>query len=202
MLCSRFLRPPGAIRHGRLYTLSERYFERMRQAYEWSLKKTLDHGLATLSLSGLMLVATIYLFIIAPKGFLPSEDTNQIIGFTEANQGISFESMQKHQKEIAAIISENPNVEAIMSSDGPTGSSPASNTGRLNIRLKPRNQRDLSVDEIIQELRPKLSVVPGIQVFLQNPPPIRIGGRPTENQDQITLQGAASGALLPYAPRF
>jgi HAE1 family hydrophobic/amphiphilic exporter-1 len=147
-------------------------------------------------------VATIYLFIIVPKGFLPSEDTNQIIGFTEANQGISFESMQRHQKEVAAIISENANVEAFMSSIGPSGSSPASNTGRLNIRLKPRNQRDLSVDEVIQELRPKLSAVPGIQVFLQNPPPIRIGGRLTKSQYQFTLQGTDLDALYHYAPIF
>ena len=202
MLCSRFLLPPGAIRHGRFYALSERYFRRMLKAYAWSLKKTLDHGLATLIFSGLILVATTYLFIIVPKGFLPSEDTNQIIGFTEANQGISFESMQKHQKEVAAIISENANVEAFMSSIGPSGSSPASNTGRLNIRLKPRNQRDLSVDEIIQELRPKLSAVPGIQVFLQNPPPIRIGGRLTKSQYQFTLQGTDLDALYHYAPIF
>jgi len=202
MLCSRFLLPPGAIRHGRFYALSERYFRRMLKAYAWSLKKTLDHGLATLIFSGLILVATTYLFIIVPKGFLPSEDTNQIIGFTEANQGISFESMQKHQKEVAAIISENANVEAFMSSIGPSGSSPASNTGRLNIRLKPRNQRDLSVDEIIQELRPKLSAIPGIQVFLQNPPPIRIGGRLTKSQYQFTLQGTDLDALYHYAPIF
>jgi len=202
MLCSRFLRPPGAIRHRRLYALSERTFVRMLQAYEWSLKKTLDHSLATLILSGLILVATIYLFIIVPKGFLPSEDTNQIMGFTEASQGISFESMQKHQKEVAAIISEDPNVEAFMSSIGPSGSSPGANTGRLNIRLKPRNQRDLSVDEVIQELRPKLSAVPGIQVFLQNPPPVRIGGRLTKSQYQFTLQGTDLDALYHYAPIF
>jgi HAE1 family hydrophobic/amphiphilic exporter-1 len=202
MLCSRFLRPPGAIRHGRLYTLSERYFERMLQAYQWSLKKTLDHGLATLILSGLIFVATIYLFIIVPKGFLPSEDTNQIMGFTEANQGISFDLMQKHQKAIAAIISNNPNVEAFMSSIGPSGSSPSSNTGRLNIRLKPRNQRVLSADQIIQELRPKLFTVPGIQAFLQNPPPVRIGGRLTKSQYQFTLQGTDLDALYRYAPIF
>ena len=202
MLCSRFLRPPGAIRHGWLYTLSERYFERMLQAYEWSLKKTLDHGLATLILSGLILVATIYLFIIVPKGFLPSEDTNQIMGFTEANQGISFDLMKKHQKEIAAIISANPNVEAFMSSIGPSGSSPSSNTGRLNIRLKPRNQRVLSADQIIQELRPQLFTVPGIQAFLQNPPPVRIGGRLTKSQYQFTLQSTDLDALYRYAPIF
>jgi HAE1 family hydrophobic/amphiphilic exporter-1 len=200
MLCSRFLRPPGAIRHGRLYQLSERTFKRMLEAYDWSLKKTLDHGPATLILSALILVATGYLFIIVPKGFLPSEDTNQIIGFTEASQGISFAAMEKRQKEVAAVISEDPNVEAFMSSIGPTGSSPASNTGRLNIRLKPRSERDRTVDEIIQELRPKLSTIPGIQVFLQNPPPVRIGGRLTKSQYQITLQGTDLDALYRYAP--
>jgi len=200
MLCSRFLRPPGAIRHGRLYQLSERTFKRMLEAYDWSLKKTLDHGPATLILSALILVATVYLFIIVPKGFLPSEDTNQIIGFTEASQGISFAAMEKRQKEVAAVISEDPNVEAFMSSIGPTGSSPASNTGRLNIRLKSRSERDRTVDEIIQELRPKLSTIPGIQVFLQNPPPVRIGGRLTKSQYQITLQGTDLDALYRYAP--
>ena len=200
MLCSRFLRPPGAIRHGRVYAVSERYFKGMLQAYEWSLKKTLDHRLATLILSGLILVATIYLFMIVPKGFLPSEDTDQIIGFTEAIQGISFDSMAAHQKEVAAVISQDPNVAAFMSSIGPSGGSPGSNTGRLNIRLKPRKQRNLSADEIIQELRPKLAAIPGIQVFLQNPPPVRIGGRTTKSQYQFTLQATDAEALYRYAP--
>jgi HAE1 family hydrophobic/amphiphilic exporter-1 len=200
MLCSRFLRPPGAIRHGRLYAASERYFKGMLQAYEWSLRKTLDHRLATLILSGLILVATVYLFMIVPKGFLPSEDTDQIVGFTEAAQGISFDSMGAHQKEVAAVISQDPNVAAFMSSIGPSGGSPGSNTGRLNIRLKPRKQRNLSVDEIIQELRPKLATIPGIQVFLQNPPPVRIGGRMTKSQYQFTLQATDTDALYRYAP--
>ncbi len=200
MLCSRFLRPPATMRHGRFYALSEQAYAGMLKAYEWSLRKTLDHGLATLILSGLILVATVYLFIIIPKGFLPSEDTGQIIGFTEANQGISFEAMQKRQKEVAAVISEDPHVEAFMSSIGPSGSSPASNTGRFTIRLKSRNERDRSVDQIIQDLRPKLSAIPGIQVFLQNPPPVRIGGRLTKSQYQFTLQGTDLDALYRYAP--
>jgi len=200
MLCSRFLRPPGSIRHGRLYALSERAYAVMLRAYEWSLQKTLDHGLATLILSGLILVATGFLFVIVPKGFLPSEDTNQIIGFTEADQGISFEAMQKRQKEVAATISQDPHVAAFMSSIGPSGSSPASNTGRLNIRLKPRKERDRSADQVIQDLRPKLAPIPGIQVFLQNPPPVRIGGRLTKSQYQFTLQGTDLEALYRYAP--
>jgi HAE1 family hydrophobic/amphiphilic exporter-1 len=200
MLCSRFLRPPETLRHGRLYGLSERAYAGMLRAYDWSLRKTLDHGPATLILSGLILVATVYLFIIVPKGFLPSEDTNQVFGFTEADEGISFEAMQKRQKAVAAVISEDPHVAAFMSTIGPTGSSPASNTGRLNIRLKPRKERDRSADEVIQDLRPKLSTIPGIQVFLQNPPPVRIGGRLTKSQYQFTLQGTDLEALYHYAP--
>ena len=200
MLCSRFLRHPGTIRHGRVYAISERYFQHMFTAYEWSLKKALEHRPAILILSGLILVATIYLFMIVPKGFLPSEDTGQIIGFTEATQGISFDSMGAHQKEVAAIISQDPNVEAFMSSIGASGGSPATNTGRLNIRLKPRKERELSADEIIQELRPKLSAIPGIQVFLQNPPPVRIGGRLTKSQYQFTLQATDTDLLYRYAP--
>ncbi len=87
-----------------------------------------------------------------------------------------------------------------MSSIGPSGSSPSTNTGRLNIRLKPRNERAQSADQIIQELRPKLFSVPGIQAFLQNPPPVRIGGRLTKSQYQFTLQGTDLEALYQYAP--
>jgi HAE1 family hydrophobic/amphiphilic exporter-1 len=200
MLCSRFLRPPETMHHGRLYATSERYFEGMRKVYEWSLKRVLNHPLATITFSGMILVASIYLFMIIPKGFLPSEDTGQIFGFTEAAQGISFESMVRHQQEIAAIIAKDPNVESFMSAVGASGISVASNTGRVFIRLKPRKERRLSVDEIIQELRPKLATVPGIQVFMQNLPPIRIGGVLTKSQYQFTLQSPDTDELYRYAP--
>jgi hydrophobic/amphiphilic exporter-1 (mainly G- bacteria), HAE1 family len=200
MLCSRFLRPPETVRHGRLYDMSERYFQRMRQAYEWSLLRVLNHRVVTLIVSGLTLAATAYLFVIIPKGFLPSEDTGQIFGFTEAAQGISFSAMAERQKEIAAIIAKDPNVDSFMSGIGVSGVSVASNTGRVFIRLKPRKERHLNVDEIIQELRPKLAAVPGIQVFMQNLPPIRIGGLLTKSQYQFTLQSPDTGELYRYAP--
>ncbi len=188
MLCSRFLRPPSAEQHGRLYAASERAFQGLLNAYEWSLRRVLNHRVAAMILSIVLLVATAYLFVRIPKGFLPSEDTGQVFGFTEAQQGISFDSMAQHQQMINAILRQDPNVEAFSSSIGASGISVASNAGRVFMRLQPRSQRRLGADEVIQELRPKLAAVPGIQVFLQNLPPIRIGGQLTKSQYQFTLQ--------------
>jgi len=196
MLCSRFLRPPSAEKHGRLYAVSERFFEGMLGTYRWSLKRVLRHRLATLLVSNLVLLATLYLFVVTPKGFLPSEDTGQIFGFTEAAQGISFEDMVRHQQAVAAVVSQDPGVDSFMSSVF------SGNSGRVFIRLKPRSQRELGADEIIQRLRSKLARVPGIQVFLQNVPPINVGGRLTKSQYQFTLQGPDIQELYEHAPKL
>jgi HAE1 family hydrophobic/amphiphilic exporter-1 len=172
----------------------------MLTTYEKSLTYVLRHRFATLVLSILILGSTLYLFLMIPKGFLPSEDTGQIFGFTEAAQGISFEAMSRHQQDLAAIIGQDPNVDSFMSGIGASGVSVAPNTGRVFIRLKPHNQRRMNVDEIIQSLRPKLDAVPGIQAFLQNVPPIRIGGLLTKSQYQFTLQSPDTEALYRYAP--
>jgi hydrophobic/amphiphilic exporter-1 (mainly G- bacteria), HAE1 family len=195
MLCSRFIRPAGAERHGRLYLLMERFFDNMLRTYEWTLKLVLRHRLTILVLTIVLTVATGFLFTKIPMGFLPSEDTGQIFAFTEAAQGISFEDMVKHQKALAAIVSEDPNIAAFMSAVGASGVSVANNTGRMFMRLKPRKERTLSADEIIQELRPKLSQVPGIMMFMQNLPAIRIGGTLTKSQYQFTLQSPDTGEL-------
>jgi HAE1 family hydrophobic/amphiphilic exporter-1 len=135
-----------------------------------------------------------------PKGFLPSEDTSQIFGFTEAAQGISFDAMMELQKKVAAIVAKDPDVDSFMSSVGAGGVVTASNTGRIFIRLKPRAQRKLSADEVIHELRPKLANIPGIQVFLQNVPPIVIGGILTKSQYQYALQSPDTDLLFRFAP--
>ncbi len=199
MLCSRFLRPPQTEKHGRIYAVSERGFNAMLAAYEKSLQYVLRHRIATLAVTFSILAATIYLFTIMPMGFLPSEDTGQIFAFTEAKQGISFDSMKQHQLELASIVSKDPNVSSFMSAIGSSGMSASSNTGRMFIRLKPRAERKLSADEIIQELRKKASKVIGIQMFMQNLPPIRIGGKLTKSQYQFTLQGPDTGELYKSA---
>jgi HAE1 family hydrophobic/amphiphilic exporter-1 len=199
MLCSKFLRPPAAERHGRLYTTTERFFSGMFNTYRWSLQKVLQHKRATLMVSILSLVVTIVLFRISSYGFLPSDDTGQIFGFTEAAQGISFQSMVEHQQALADIVREDPNVHSFMSSAGAGGPNVAGNTGRIFIRLKPHSERRLSADEVIEALRPKLAKVPGIQIFLQNPPPIRIGGQLTKSQYQFTLQSPDTKELYEHA---
>ena len=195
MLCSRFLRPPAEQHHGRLYAASERAFQGLFGAYRQSLDVVLRHRPATMVASGVLLLATVWLFVAIPKGFLPSEDTGQIFGFTEAVQGISFESMAAHQKALAAMVQQDPNVEAFSSSIGASGPNAAGNQGRIFIRLKDRDARRLSADEVIQELRVKAASIPGIRVFLQNPPPIRIGGQLTKSLYQLTLQGPDTDEL-------
>jgi HAE1 family hydrophobic/amphiphilic exporter-1 len=200
MLCSRFLSPSHPEHHSRIYDLSERFFDGMLRGYNRSLKVVLRHRFATLILSNLIFATTLYLFVIMPKGFLPSDDTGQIFGITEAVQGISFDSMMEHQQRIAAIVRKDPNVDSFMSGVGPIGTMVGSNTGRVFIRLKSRSERRMNADQVIQQLRPKLASVPGIRVFMQNPPPIRIGGTLTKSQYQFTLQSPNTKELFESAP--
>src|SRR5215472_7016469 len=201
MLCSRFLKPANEQRHGYLYKKSEAVFDGMLRSYQWSLKKVMAHPFATLMLSFVVLGATAWLFMAIPKGFLPSEDQGNIFAFTEGIQGISFEDMVRHQKEAAKVIGSSPYVVNYMSTVGGGGVNAALNTGRIFARLKPRSERP-HVDQIIQELRPQLMQIPGINVFLQNLPPIRIGGQLTKSQYQFTLQSPNSDELYEYAPKL
>jgi len=200
MLCSRFLKPPGERKHGHLYAISERFFDGMLSVYRSSLRFVLNHRLATLVISSLILVATLYLFTIIPYGFLPNEDIGQIAGITEAAEGISFESMKEHQLAVAEVVRQDPNVHAFSSTAGAGGPLPTGNVGRLFITLKPRSERKLSAEQVIEELRPKLAKIPGIRVFLQIPPPIRIGGLMTKSQYQISLQSPEAKELYQYTP--
>ncbi|NTV14908.1 MAG: MMPL family transporter [Desulfobulbaceae bacterium] len=200
MLCSRFLQPPALAVHGRLYGASERFFAGLLAAYEWSLKGALRFRRAMLLLSILLIGLTVWMYRAAPKEFIPNQDTGRISGTTEGAQGISFESMVEHQKQVAAIVAQEPAIAQFMSSVGARGSSPTNNSGRFFLALKPRAERGKSVDEVIQALRQKLAVVPGIRVFLQNPPIIKIGGQQTKSLYQYTIQGPDGDELLQWAP--
>jgi HAE1 family hydrophobic/amphiphilic exporter-1 len=200
MMSSKFIRPHAQEAHGRLYLASERIFNGMLRSYDWSLKKVLRHRAATMLFSAVILAATIQLFVVMPKGFLPSEDTGMIFGYTEAAQGISYDSMVAHQKAIASVLSEDPNIMSVSSSVGMGGSSATLNNGRVFVSLKPRSERKLSADQVIEELRPKLDRIPGIRAYLQNLPPIRIGGQLTKSLYQYTLQAPDTDELYKYAP--
>jgi len=198
MLCSRFLKPP-AESHGRFYRTSERVFDGMLWLYDVSLKWVLRHRVSTLAVLVLTFVVTAYLFVVIPKGFIPNEDTGQIFAFTEAAQDISYEGMVAHQRAVAEIVRQQPYVDQFMSSIGASSTSVVPNTGRLFIRLKPHDQRP-PVEKVIEDLRPKLAAVPGIRVYPQNLPTIRIGGNLTKAVYQFTLQDADTAVLYHWAP--
>ena len=196
MLCSRFLKPQHQAQHGCLYMLIERGFDATRDAYAWTLRFTLGWPKATMLFSGLTLAATAWLFTVVPTGFIPSVDIGQLNGQTEAIQGIGFQAMVAHQKAVADVIAKNPNVAAF------TNNVNTGNTGRLNIELKPRQERTATADEVIEQLRPQLATIPGIRVFLQNPPAIRIGGNQSRSLYQYTLQDPDTQELYRIAPTF
>jgi HAE1 family hydrophobic/amphiphilic exporter-1 len=196
LLSARFLRPHVGEHHGRLYQAFESFFEGMLNIYKAGLRFVLRHRFATLMGSLVVLLATVYLFKIVPKGFIPSEDSGQISIQTEAAQGISFPEMVKHQRAAAAIVAKDPNVAGFFSSCGGFRNS---NAGMISIRLKPRDERKLSADEIITELRPKLAQIPGLRAYLQNPPPISLGGRASRALYQYTLQSPDTNVLYPAA---
>ena len=198
MLCSRFLKPPAAS-HGRIYRASERVFDGMLATYRWTLEAVLRHPQATVVVFVATIAGTAWLFMAVPKGFIPDEDTGQIFAFTEGAQDISFDSMMAHQQEAAAIVLKQPYVSSFMSSIGASNTSVVPNTGRLFIRLKPRAERP-GVDEIIQELRAKLTGIPGFTVYPQKLPTIRIGGNLTKAAYQYTLQDADAANLYKWAP--
>jgi HAE1 family hydrophobic/amphiphilic exporter-1 len=199
MLCSRFVKPPAHEKHGRVYSTTQRFFDGMLGIYDSSLQWVLRHRALTLFVSVAVLVATAVLFVIIPKGFFPSEDTGQLFCITEAGQDVSFEGMKQHQLELMKIVNADTNIAGFMSSIGAGGSTVSLNSGRMFMRLGPRSERP-HVDQMIQRLRKQFAAVPGINVYLQNPPLIRIGGMLSKSLYQFTLQGPDLQELYHWAP--
>jgi len=200
MLCSRFVHASHGS-HNRLYQASERVFDGMLRLYDGSLRWTLRHGRLTMVVLVLTFVATAYCFMIIPKGFIPTEDNGTIFAFTEAAQDVSFDSMMAHQRAVAEVIGKQPYVQQFMSFIGASGTSVISNNGRIFVRLKPLGERK-PVDQLIADLRPKLATIPGIRVYPQVLPTIRIGGQLTKAVYQYTLQDADLQELYQWAPRL
>jgi hydrophobic/amphiphilic exporter-1 (mainly G- bacteria), HAE1 family len=206
MLASRLLKA-GGIRESALHEESgkpirrgwwgftERIYNRVLHAYEWSLKRVLAHSLLTISMMGLLAGVTVYLFMIVPKGFIPSGDAGLLLGSTEGAQGISLDDMIRHQNAIADIIQHDPNIQSLASTVGSGGRNSGGNNGTIFIGLKPINQRKLSADQVAEELRPKLSHEPGLRVYIQNPPSISVGGQSSRALYQVTLQATSTKDL-------
>jgi hydrophobic/amphiphilic exporter-1 (mainly G- bacteria), HAE1 family len=201
MLCSRFLKPPSE-HHNWLYRASERFLDGMRDLYAWSLRGVIRHRFVMLLVAVGTLVATVYLYGVAPKGFIPDQDTGQIQGTTALPQDASFDAMVATQNQAAAILSADPNVEGFFSAVSASGNNNGANSGRLFMRLKPRSERKLTPEQVMRELRPKFDVIPGVQVFMNNPPLIRIGGQQSRAVYQYTLQSQDLQELYKVSESF
>src|SRR5689334_4391304 len=178
---------------------SEGVYNRVLQFYEWSLRKVLRHPLYVITISLILAAFTFYLFQVVPKGFIPSGDTGLLFGNTEGAQGISLDDMIKHQNAITDVIRKDPNVQSYASTVGAGGRNSGGNSGTIFIGLKPLNQRK-SADEVIEELRPKVSREPGLRVILQNPPSLNIGGGFGRSTYQVTIQASSTSDLADAAP--
>lgn len=206
MLCSRMIRarPKSSEPKRQIGILrwSERTFNAMEGFYERTLRISLTHHRTVFIIFLASIAATVVLFKVIPKDFLPSGDTGQLRANTEGPNGISYDDMVRHQRQAAQIIMADPNVAAIMSAIGSGGARPSINNGTIIMRLKPRSQRSLSADEIIQELRPKLATIPGFKVYLQNPPALQVGGQTSKATYQYTLQDIDPNTLFESAGRL
>jgi len=175
--------------HSAWWQKSERVYDWLVGGYRWTLQRVLEHRALTMLICGVLFLVTIALFYVIPKGFIPNDDTSRIVGYTEAAEGISFAEMSRHQQQIVDVIRSNSNVVGVLSTVGQSDVSAASNTGNILVLLKPLSQRKQDVEAVIADLRPKLAGVPGMRIYLQNPPLVQVGGQVTKSPYQLTLQG-------------
>jgi HAE1 family hydrophobic/amphiphilic exporter-1 len=202
MLCSRFLKAPAEVHHGRLYNFMERFFDRLLHLYERSLTRVITYRRTTIVITFAMAIAVVMLYQRMPMGLLPPDDIGAIFATTEGAQGVSFEEMKAQQKKLVDIVLQEPNVEAFMSSVGASGSRVGSNSGFMFVKLKARHERKLNADQIIQKLRPKVSSVPGIMMFMRNPPLIQLDTTQSKALYQFVLQSPDTEELYRQATAF
>ena len=201
MMCSRFMRGERDMKHGRLYLLAEHGFEHLLAGYRRALDFALRHHRATFAVFISTLLTTGYLFVTIPKGFFPQQDTGLIIGTAEGAQDISFAEMARHVRAIGDVVMKDPAVATVGMSLG-AGGGQTQNNARLFITLKPRNQRDVSADQVIRRLQSQLAQVEGAALFMQVAQDLNVGGRITRTQYQFTLQDPNLDELDQWAPKL
>jgi hydrophobic/amphiphilic exporter-1 (mainly G- bacteria), HAE1 family len=200
MLCSRFLRAASLHAKGRFATFMERQFNRLFRGYEWSLGVVLRHRPAMLLVFAGVLVATIEMFSIVPKGFIPDQDNDSLNVNVQAAQGTSYYEMVDNVSTIAKVINANPYVDTFFASTG--GGFGSMNQARFNVQLTPRRNRPISAAAIAQQIRPQLLRFPGFRAFVSLPPAIQIGGHMGNSSYNLTVQSADTAILYSWATKL
>jgi multidrug efflux pump len=202
MLSARLLKGHGDAHHGRLYQLSEDIFNGIISFYGETLKVVLRFQPLVLLIAVATLVLTIFLYIVIPKGFFPVQDTGEIQGISEADQTASFPAMSARQQALAKAILKDPAVESLSSFIGVDGTNPTLNSGRIQINLKPLEQRKLSASELINRLQKAAETVPGITLYMQPVQDLTVDDRVSRTQYQYTLEDPNGAELNTWAPKL
>jgi multidrug efflux pump len=202
MMCARLLRHLEPSQHSWLYRLSEYFFESLIRLYGFTLRGVLSVQVLTLLVAIATLVGTVYLYMLVPKGFFPVQDTGVIMGISEAPQSISFTAMAERQQELNRAILDDPAVASLSSFIGIDGVNTTLNSGRIQINLKPLDERKTPVAEIIRRLQPRLEKVAGITLFMQPVQDLSVETRVSRTQYQFTLEDPDPKQLAEWAPRL
>jgi hydrophobe/amphiphile efflux-1 (HAE1) family protein len=200
MMCAQILKPIHEEQHGRAFRATQSVFDGMLRVYRFILRRVLRYQLLTLLITIATAGLTVYLYIVVPKGFFPQQDSGRVVGSVQADQDISFTAMKEKMYQFVNIVAEDPNVQTIV---GFAGGNTAKNQGRMFITLKPKGkERKLTADQVIAEMRRKLTVVPGATLFMQSAQDLTIGGRQSQAQYQYTLEGGQLKELNDWSPRL
>jgi len=200
MLCSRFLRAATLHAKGRFARFMERQFSHLFHAYEWSLGVVLRHRAAMILVFVAVLAATIEMYVLVPKGFIPDQDNDSLNVNVQAAQGTSYYDMVDYVGRIAKIINANPYVDTFFASTG--GGFGSMNQARFNLQLVPRRTRPVSAAQIAQQVRPQLLRFPGFRAFVSLPPAIQIGGRMSNSSYNLTVQSLDTANLYSWAQKL
>src|ERR1700726_4275420 len=198
MMCAYLLRNQHNEKHGRVYMVMERFFDRMLSWYRGSLHWVLDNSFLTLTVLFLTIALNVAIAIKIPKGFFPQQDTGALGGGLQGPQDASFPVMNDSIQKIQAVIKKDPAVENVV---GFTGGGGATNSGNMFISLKPLNERKIGAPQIINRLRPQLNRLPVASTFLQASQDLRIGGRSSSALYQYTIQSDTISDLTTWGPR-
>ena len=202
MMCAKLLSHRPEAERGRFYASSERAFNSVIDFYGRTLNWVFGHQTATLWVAAAMLAGTLLLYVFIPKGFFPVQDTGVILGVSEAPQSVSFAAMAERQQALAHVILQDPAVSSLSSFIGIDGSNTTLNSGRIQINLKPIEQRHISASDVIRRLQPRLSGVEGITLFMQPVQDLTVEDRVSRTQFQYSLEDADAGELSLWTPRF
>ena len=202
MMCAKLLRHRTEQEQGWFYRKSEHFFRWLIEKYGTTLRWVLLHQRATLLVTVGTLALTVFLYVIVPKGFFPVQDTGAILGITEATQTVSFQAMAERQQRVAEIILKDPDVSNLSSFIGVDGINTTQNSGRIQVNLKPRDQRSATASEIIRRLQPEVAHVEGITLYMQPGQDLTVEDRVSRTQYQYTIEDANAQELSDWTPRL